>query len=47
MIRESFAKHIKALETEITGMSEMVISAVNHSVETLKKQDVARSRKDY
>ncbi len=45
MIRESFAKHIKALETEITDMSELVISAVNHSVETLKKQDVAEAEK--
>lgn len=45
MIRESFAKHIKALETEITGMSELVISAVNHSVETLKKQDVKEAEK--
>jgi phosphate transport system protein len=45
MIRESFAKHIKALETEITDMSELVITAVNHSVETLKKQDVAEAEK--
>ncbi len=45
MIRESFAKHIKALEVEITGMSELVINAVNHSVETLKKQDVAEAEK--
>jgi phosphate transport system protein len=45
MIRESFAKHIKALETEIVGMSEMVVSAVNHSVDTLKRQDVAEAEK--
>jgi len=45
MIRESFAKHIKALETEIVGMSEMVVGAVNHSVDTLKKQDVAEAEK--
>ena len=45
MIRESFAKHIKALETEITDMSGRVISAVNHSVETLKNRDVLEAQK--
>ena len=36
MVRESFIKYIKELEKEVTEMGEMVIAAINRSVEALK-----------
>jgi phosphate transport system protein len=36
MTRESFRKHIKELEEEVTEMGEMVITAINRSIESLK-----------
>ena len=42
MTREIFRGHIKKLETEVMDMGQMVITAVNRSVETLK----ARNRQD-
>jgi phosphate transport system protein len=36
MVRESFTKYIKELEKEVTEMGEMVIAAINRSVEALK-----------
>jgi len=42
MAREMFRGHIKKLETEVMDMGQMVITAVNRSVETLK----ARNRQD-
>jgi len=42
MAREMFRGHIKKLENEVMDMGQMVITAVNRSVETLK----ARNRQD-
>ena len=42
MAREIFRGHIKKLENEVMDMGQMVITAVNRSVETLK----ARNRQD-
>ena len=36
MTRESFRKHIKELEEEVTEMGKMVITAINRSIESLK-----------
>jgi phosphate transport system protein len=36
MVRENFIKYIKELEKEVTEMGEMVIAAINRSVEALK-----------
>jgi phosphate transport system protein len=36
MTRESFRKHIKELEEEVTEMGKMVIAAINRSIDALK-----------
>ena len=43
MVRESFARHIKKLENEVMGMGEMVIAAINRSVQALKAGDTAEA----
>ncbi len=45
MLREGFAKHIRHLEKDITDMSEMVIAAINRSIEALKARDVDQAKK--
>jgi phosphate transport system protein len=45
MTRESFGRHIKELEVEVKSMSEMVIAAINRSVEALKNHDVGDAKK--
>ena len=44
MIRKSFAEHIKDLEKEVTTMGEMVVTAINRSVEALKASNVAEGK---
>jgi phosphate transport system protein len=45
MLREGFAEHIKQLEKDITDMSEMVIAAINRSIEALKARNVDEARR--
>jgi phosphate transport system protein len=45
MTRESFIRHIKELEKEAKDMSEMVIAAINRSIEALKSQNVDDAKK--
>lgn len=40
MIRKSFSEHIKELEQDIVGMGQMVVQAIEGSIEALKKQDL-------
>lgn len=44
MIRESFSRHIKELENEITNMSEMAITATNRSVKALKDRSIDNAK---
>lgn len=39
MVREAFENNMKELEQELTGMGDMVIRAVKHSMEALKSRD--------
>jgi len=43
--RESFQKHKKELEQELTHMGEMVIHAINRSVEALKNRNIEEAKK--
>lgn len=45
MLREGFAEHIKQLEKDITDMSEMVIAAINRSIEAMKARNVDEARR--
>ena len=45
MTRESFRKHIIELEKEVTEMGEMVITAINRSIEALKSLDVGQAER--
>lgn len=45
MIRESFIKHIKNLENEVTQMTALVVTAINRSIEALKSRDIAEAKK--
>lgn len=45
MIRESFIKHIKNLEKEVTEMTALVVTAVNRSIEALRSRDIAEAKK--
>lgn len=45
MIRKGFAEHIKELEKEVTAMGEMVITAINRSIEALKARDVDEAKR--
>ena len=44
MLRESFSKHIKELERDVVQMGEMVITAIDRSVESLKTLDAAQAK---
>jgi len=44
MIRKGFAEHIKELEKEVIAMGEMVITAINRSIEALKARNVAEGK---
>ena len=44
MIRKGFAEHIKELEKEVTALGEMVIAAINRSIEALKARNIAQSK---
>jgi phosphate transport system protein len=43
MTRERFIKHIKELEKQVTEMGEMVITAINRSIEALKVLDASEA----
>jgi phosphate transport system protein len=43
--RGSFQKHKKELEKDVINMGELVISAVNRSVETLKERNIEEAKK--
>ena len=45
MVRESFIKYIKELEKDVTQMGEMVITAINRSVEALKVLNADEARR--
>jgi phosphate transport system protein len=45
MLRESFIKHIKELEKYVSEMTDMVLLAVNRSVEALKSRDIEQAKK--
>ncbi len=40
MVRESFFRHIKDLERDVMEMGEMVVTAINRSIEALQNRDV-------
>lgn len=44
-MRESFSLHIRKLETDIAGMGELVVTAINRSIETLKSRDAVEAQK--
>ena len=45
MTREIFQSHIKELEQDMISMSEMVIKAINHSIEALKTQNIEEAKR--
>ncbi len=45
MTRESFRMHIKELETEVTEMGEMIITAINFSIEALKSLNAGQAER--
>ncbi len=45
MIRESFFKHIKDLEKEITEMKDLVVTAINRSLKALESRDIEEAKK--
>jgi phosphate transport system protein len=45
MLRESFAAYIKDLEAEVTAMGQMVIAALNRSMEALKSRNLEDAQK--
>jgi len=45
MLRESFVNHIKKLERYITEMTEMVVTAIDRSIEALKSRDIEQARR--
>jgi len=45
MVRESFIKYIKGLEKDVTELAEMVIAAINSSVEALKTLNAEQARR--
>jgi phosphate transport system protein len=44
-MRESFRLHIRKLETDVAGMGELVITAINRSIEALKSRDAVEAQK--
>ncbi len=45
MVRENFAGHIKKLENDVISMGEMVIAAINRSVQALKTGDIIEAKR--
>jgi phosphate transport system protein len=45
MARESFRVHIKELEKDILQIGDMVINAVNRSIDALKNRDINEAQK--
>jgi len=45
MVRERFAGHIKKIENEVMDMGEMVIAAINRSVQALKAGDIPEAKR--
>jgi phosphate transport system protein len=45
MVRENYTKHIRQLEKEVMAMGEMVVTAINRSVEALKTLDAAGAQR--
>lgn len=45
MTRDRFVKHIKELEKDIVGMSEMVVAATRRSVDALKDRNMEDAKK--
>ena len=45
MIRKSFGEHIKELEKDIVNMGQMVIKAIEGSIEALKRQDLDQAQR--
>lgn len=45
MIRKDFAKHIKEIEGDVTSMGQMVITAINRSVEALKMRNATEAER--
>lgn len=45
MVRESFCKYIQDLEKDVMDMGQMVIAAINRSIEALKARDVEQAKR--
>jgi phosphate transport system protein len=45
MVREGFVKYMKDLEKELTEMNQMVITALQRSIEAMKKRDIEEAKK--
>jgi phosphate transport system protein len=45
MVRESFGRHIKELEQEVIGMSEMVAVEIGRSIEALRDRSTEEAKK--
>jgi len=45
MVREGFVKYMKELEKELSEMNQMVITAIQRSIEALKKRDIEEAKK--
>jgi phosphate transport system protein len=45
MIRKSFGEHIKELEKDIVNMGQMVIKAIEGSIDALKRQDLDQAQR--
>ena len=45
MTRESFVGHMKDLEKDIVGMSQMVVDAMRRSVKALRNRDMDDAKK--
>lgn len=45
MVRESFCNYIKDIEKDVLDMGEMVIAAINRSIEALKAQDIEGAKR--
>lgn len=44
MTRAAFEKHLKSLHEDVVQLGDMVVSAINRSIEALKKRDVTMAR---
>lgn len=45
MVRESFCNYIKDIEKDVLDMGEMVIAAIDRSIEALKAQDIEGAKR--